>query len=217
MGHLQHRDGEWYFHASVRKVEADENDSEPDTEHRTVLGVDLGVNNIAVTSTGTFWSADSFNHWRREYEKRRASMQQCGTRHAHEAMQGVGRKEYGRFEIYLHRVANELLEEAVENGCSHIIFEDLTHIREDIPEARWQHIWAFRRLYEHVEYKATEHGVEAVQVESRNTSRRCSTCGFTTKANRPDQETFCCQQCGYENHADYNAVVGLHPTGSKVT
>ena len=31
-----------------------------------VLGVDLGVENIAVTSTGVFWSADELNHWRAE-------------------------------------------------------------------------------------------------------------------------------------------------------
>lgn len=208
MGHLQHREGEWYFHASVRKVEADENDPVPDTEHRTVLGVDLGVNNIAVTSTGTFWSADAFNHWRREYEKRRGSLQQRGTRAAHENIQSVGRKEYGRFEIYLHSVANELLEEAGKYGCSHVIFEDLTHIRESIPRARWQHVWAFRRLYEYVEYKAAEYGVEAVQVESWNTSRRCSTCGFTHEDNR-HCEDFECLKCGYENHADYNAAKNI--------
>lgn len=79
-------------------------DADPDTEHRTVLGVDLGVNNIAVTSTGTLWAADAFNHWRRECETRRGSLQQTGTRAAREAIDGVGRKEYGRSKICLHGV-----------------------------------------------------------------------------------------------------------------
>jgi len=206
MANLQRRDGEWFLHASMRKVEAD--DPEPDTEHRTVLGVDLGVNNIAVASTGTFWSADEFNHWRREYEKCRSSLQQHGTRAAHEAIEGVGRKEYGRFEIYLHGVANELIEEAVEYGCSHIVFEDLTHIRENIPKATWQHVWAFRRLFQYVEYKATEHGVGAVQVPPNHTSQRCSTCGCTHEDNR-DGEHFECLKCGYQNHADYNAAKNI--------
>ncbi|NUC74501.1 transposase [Haloterrigena sp. SYSU A558-1] len=160
MAHLQYRNGDWYLHASMRNVEADEESPESESKHRTVLGVDLGVNNLAVASTGRFWSADEFNHWRREYEKRRASLQQCGSRHAHENIESVGRKEYGRFEIHLHTVANELIEEAVENDCSHIVFEDLTHIREKIPEA--------------------------------NDDNRSG-------------ESFECQQCGYENHADYNA------------
>ena len=211
MAHLQYRDDDWYLHASMRKVETDnEESSESNPKHSTVLGVDLGVNNLAVTSTGTFWSAAEFNHWRREYENRRSDLQACGSRHAHENIQAVGRKETGRFEIYLHSVVNELIEEAVEHDCSLIVFEDLTHIREDIPEATWQHVWAFRRLYEYVEYKAEEHGVETVQVDPRNTSKRCSTCGFTHPDNRHGEE-FACQQCGYENHADYNAAknVGL--------
>ncbi|MDS0294946.1 RNA-guided endonuclease InsQ/TnpB family protein [Halogeometricum luteum] len=203
MGHLQHRDGDWYLHASMRKVEADET-PDPDTKHRTVLGVDLGVNNIAVASTGRFWSADEFNHWRREYEKRRGSLQQCGSRHAHENVQSIGRKEDGRFEQDLHTIANELLEEAIEYGCSHIVFEDLTHIRENIPDATWQHVWAFRRLYEYVEYKAKEYGLSVEQVPPENTSKRCSTCGCTHDDNR-NGESFECQKCGYENHADYNA------------
>jgi IS605 OrfB family transposase len=204
MGHLQYRDGDWYLHASMRKVEADDENTDATTGHRTVLGVDLGVNNIAVASTGRFWSADEFNHWTREYETRRGSLQQCGSRHAHENIESVERTAEGRFTNDLHTIANELVAEAVENGCSHIVFEDLTYIRENIPEATWHHVWAFRRLYEYVEYKAPERGVTVVQADPENTSKRCSTCGFTTGENR-HQESFACQQCGYENHADYNA------------
>jgi transposase len=99
----------------MRNVEADEQTPESESKHRTVLGVDLGVNNLAVTSTGRFWSADEFNHWRWEYEKRRASLQECGSRHAHENIESVGQKEYGRFEIYLYTVANHLYSDKQKN------------------------------------------------------------------------------------------------------
>ena len=107
-----------------------------------------------------------------------------------------------------HRVANEIMADAVEHGCSHIVFEDLTDIRENVPQASWHHLWVFRRLYEYVAYKAREQGVEAVQVDPRNTSKRCSTCGFTHDANRHGEE-FACQDCGYQNHADYNAAKSI--------
>ncbi len=94
------------------------------------------------------------------------------------------------------------------------MFEDLTHIRENIPEATWQHVWAFRRLSEYVEYKAKEQDINVVHVDPRNTSKRCSTCGFTHDHNRHGED-FECQDCGYQNHADYNAVVRLRLTGSK--
>ena len=56
---LHRRDGEWYLHASMLKEDDETNTT---TGHRTVLGVDLGVNQLAVASTGRFWSADEFNH-----------------------------------------------------------------------------------------------------------------------------------------------------------
>jgi len=48
---------------------------------QTVLGIDLGVNSLAVSSTGTFWQGDDYDHWCREFEKRRGEMcQKCGYR-----------------------------------------------------------------------------------------------------------------------------------------
>ena len=77
---LHYMNGNWMLHIHCKR------DAEPDTseqatpENGTVLGVDLGVNNLAVTSTGTFRTSDEFNHWRKEYENRRGDLQECGTR-----------------------------------------------------------------------------------------------------------------------------------------
>jgi len=200
---LHRKHGEWQLHIHCKKEIESDTSNTATTENGTVLGVDLGVNNLAVTSTGTFWTGDEFDHWRREYEKRRGDLQECGTRWAHENMQAVGRKEEGRFKLTLHRIANELVAEARDYDCSVIAFEDLTDIR-DRTGASWGHKWAFNRLYEYVEYKAEEYGIDVEQVAPENTSRRCSTCGFTHPNNRED-ESFECLKCGYENHADYNA------------
>ncbi len=187
-----------------REVESDTPDQA--TKNGTVLGIDLGVTNLAVTSTGTFWTGDEFDHWRREYEKRRGGLQRCGTRWAHENSQSVGRKEEGRFKQTLHRISNELVAEA-RHGCTVIAFEDLTDIRERT-NASWGHKWAFNRLYEYVDYKAAEYGIAVEQVDPENTSRRCSHCGFTHPDNH-ESESFECQRCGYENHADYNAAKNI--------
>ena len=205
---LHNKDGKWFLHLRTKaEVESDTPEQGP-TEHSTVLGVDLGVNQLAVSSTGTFWSGHEFNHWRREYEKRRGSLQQCGSRHAHENIQSVGRKETGRFKLRLHRIANDIIEQAAENGCTVIAFEELTGIRDRLSGASWGHTWAFERLYEYVEYKAELHGIDVEQVDPESTSRRCSHCGFTHPDNR-DGEEFACQKCGYENHADYNAAKNI--------
>ena len=204
---LHYRRGDFYLHIRTKAdVAAPER-----PENGTVLGVDLGVENIAVTSTGVFWTADELNHWRTEYVERRKSLQECGTRYAHENVQAVGRTETGHFEQYLHRVANGLVREADKRGCTVIAFENLTGIRDRMANARKFHEWAFNRLYEYVSYKAEAWGIAVEQVPPKHTSQRCSSCGFTARENRPSQDSFCCQQCGYENHADYNAAknVGL--------
>lgn len=128
-------------------------------ENQTVLSVDLGVNSLAVASTGTFWQGDDYNHWFREFEKRRANLQQRGTQAAHNALLRLKKREDAWRTQYIHIVANELVTEAVVPDCDVIVFEDLTDIRESIPRATWHHIWVFRRLFECVEYKAPEYGL----------------------------------------------------------
>jgi IS605 OrfB family transposase len=204
---LHRKHGEWQLHIHCKKEMESDTPEQAITENGTVLGVDLGVNNLAVTSTGAFWTGDEFDHWRREYEKRRGDLQECGTRWAHENTQAVGRKEEGRFKLTLHRIANELVDEVRDHECSVIVFEDLTNIRERTG-ASWGHKWAFNRLYEYVEYKAAEYGIAVEQVDPENTSRRCSHCGFTHPDNR-ESASFECQKCGYENHADYNAAKNI--------
>jgi len=203
--HRQH--GEWQLHICCTADVESDTSTQATTENGTVLGVDLGVNQLAVTSTGHFWSGDEFEHWRREYENRRGDLQEHGTRWAHENIQSVGRTEEGRFTQILHRISNELVAEACDNGCTVIAFEDLTDIRERT-SASWGHKWAFNRLYKYVEYKAAAHGIEVAQVPPENTSRRCSECGFAHPDNR-EGESFVCLKCSYENHADYNAAKNI--------
>ncbi|WP_434530156.1 RNA-guided endonuclease InsQ/TnpB family protein (plasmid) [Haloarcula sp. NS06] len=204
---LHYRDGSWMLHIHCKTDVESDTSVQVTAENGTVLGVDLGVDNLAVTSTGTFWVGDEFDHWRREYEKRRGDLQEHGTRWAHKNIQSVGRKEEGRFKQTLHRISNDLVSEARKHGCSVIAFEELTDIRERTG-ASWGHKWAFDRLYEYVEYKAAEYGIDVTQIDPENTSRRCSECGFTHPDNR-DSEGFECLKCSYENHADYNAAKNI--------
>jgi hypothetical protein len=47
---------------------------------------------------------------------------------------------------------------------------------------------------------------KVVKVPAHHTSQECRVCGYTDKANRPNQATFRCQQCGHAEHADINAA-----------
>jgi IS605 OrfB family transposase len=146
-----HYDGEadeFYLHAAMER-ELDV--ARPGkAEHSKVLGVDCNVDDhIAVTSTGAFiGNADYLNHQRREFEKRRASLQQTGTRSAHLTVQCIGDR-FGRWSRdYLHQCSKEIVAEAKRHSCTHIAFEDLEQIRARISDGKKFQQWAFRELQE---------------------------------------------------------------------
>jgi len=205
---LHKRDGTYYLHVAVEK-EVEPPETDDSTENGVVLGVDLNVDGyLAVTSTGAFsGNADYLNHKREEYERRRGNLQQTGTRSAHLTIKSIGSR-FARWSAdYLHRVSKAIVQEAVENDCTAIAFENLKHIRERISNASKFQQWAFRELQRHAEYKAEEHGINVDDVAPAYTSQRCShgECGFTHEDNR-DGDEFECLKCGKELHADYNAA-----------
>jgi putative transposase len=206
--HYDSEADEFYLHAAMEQ-ELDAGSPEK-AEHSRVLGVDCNVDDhIAVTATGLFvGNADYLNHERREFEKRRASLQQTGTRSAHLTFHRIGDR-FGRWsEDYLHRVSKEIVAEARRHGCTHIAFEDLEQIRERISDGKKFQQWAFNELQRQVAYKADEYGIVVDTVEPQYTSRQCSTCGTTLEENREGQH-FECLDCSYSVNADYNAAKNI--------
>ncbi len=136
------------LHAAMeRKIDAD---SPEKAGHSRVPGVDCNVDDhIAVTSTGAFvGNAEQFNHQRREFEKRPASLQQTRTRGGHLPFHRIGDR-FGRWsDGYLHQCPQESVTEAHRHGCTHIAFEDLEQIRERLSDGEKCQQWAFRELQE---------------------------------------------------------------------
>jgi IS605 OrfB family transposase len=196
----------YYLHVSVKQ---EREDSSEGAESRAVLGVDRNVDGyLAVTSTGAFiGNADLLNHKRREYERRRARLQQQGTRSAHLTIESIGDTFANWSEDFLHRASKRLVQEAVSRGCSVLVFEELEQIRERISNASKFQQWAFRELKRQTTYKARAEGIAVKLVHPAYTSQRCShaDCGFTHEDNR-DGDEFTCQKCGKELHSDYNAA-----------
>ena len=206
--HYDSEADEFYPHAAMER-ELDVARPEK-AEHSRVLGVDCNVDDhIAVTSTGAFvGNADFLNHQRREFEKRRASLQQTGTRSAHLTFQRIGDKFGPWSEDYPHRCSKALVEDAQRHGCTHIAFEDLAQIRERISDDKKFQQWAFRELQEQTKHKAELAGIAVETVEPSYTSQQCSKCGTTLDENR-DGQYFECLDCSYTANADYNAAKNI--------
>jgi len=201
---LSKRDGEYYLHLGFRKNKPEKQvEQQGDDEDRTVLGVDLGIVNIATTSTAYFASGRELRHQHREFERIRGNLQQTGTQSAHRTIQQMSGRESRYLRDQLHQAANQILEEARTHDCEYIAFENLKHIRERAPPVKEFHQWAHRQLVDLVEYKAKAEGISVEFVDPKNTSRRCPECGHTSEGNRVRQAEFECESCGTTQNADY--------------
>ncbi|MFB6234043.1 MAG: RNA-guided endonuclease InsQ/TnpB family protein [Halopenitus sp.] len=204
---LTRRDGDYYLHLGFRKPQPEKQvEIQDDDEDRTVLGVDLGIVNIVTTSTAYFASGRELRHRHREFERIRGNLQETGTQSAHRTIQQMGGRESRYVRDVLHRVANDIIEEALEHDCEYIAFENLKHIRERAPPVKEFHQWAHRQLVDLVGYKADAEGICVEYVSPENTSRRCPECGHTSKGNRVTQSEFECGSCGATGNADYVAA-----------
>lgn len=65
------------------------------------------------------------------------------------------------------------------------------------------------RIPEQLAWAAGQRGMAAHTVRAAYSSQECPRCHFVDRANRPNQKTFKCVVCGYEDHADHKAAVTL--------
>lgn len=68
---------------------------------------------------------------------------------------------------------------------------------------------ALSQLGEFLHYKACLSGGQIIEVDPKNTSRRCSSCGHVAQENRESQAVFLCKACGYSDNADHNAAINI--------
>jgi IS605 OrfB family transposase len=212
---LQHRTGEsdlvtiggdWYLFATA----AIETPEPIDVDG--VLGVDLGMVNLATDSDGAQYSGAHIRQVRARRFQHRRRLQSANTRRARWRLRKLARKE-ARFQKDVnHQISKHLVAKA-KHARKALALEDLTGIRERTTvrraERRQRASWAFHQLRQFVAYKARHAGVPVCVVDPRNTSRTCSACGHCDKANRKTQDRFLCVACGYQANADVNAAVNI--------
>ena len=174
-----------------------------------VLGVDLGIVNLATDSDGRAHTGAAVEVTRQRLSNRRKGLQHCGSKAAKRRLRKLSGKQQ-RFQKHEnHCISKAIVMEAQRSGRG-IGLEDLKHIRTRV-KARRSHRarlgnWAFAQLQGFVAYKAKRLGVPVLFVDPRHTSQGCSCCGAIDKKNRPDQATFSCTACGHAENADVNAA-----------
>ena len=209
-------DGNYYLSVAVKFP-----DPPPADTSGGVLGVDMGIVELATDSEGESYSGAVVKAVRRAVREHRRQVQKKRSRSAFKRLQKISRRASRFSRDVNHCISKSLVRKALSLRKA-LALEDLSGIRERANgfnkkfnrEMRWQmgH-WTFADLAAKISYKAAAVGLPVVLVDPRNTSRTCSGCGHCDKANRKSQASFECLSCGLCVNADFNASRNIEARG----
>lgn len=203
-----------------------------------VVGIDMGVADLAITSDGkkypTFnakWVENQSVKWQSKFNKRKhralVKVRQWNHNHkltkrelddyqnwqrAKQIKAKYQAKIANKRKDYLQKITTELVK-----NYDVIVIEDLRtknllhnhHLAKSISNASW---YQFRTM---LEYKCDWYGKQLVVVSPNNTSRVCSKCGYNSGPKPLDIRAWTCPKCGTHHDRDINASVNILNRGLK--
>ncbi|HLC19314.1 MAG TPA: transposase [Candidatus Nanoarchaeia archaeon] len=175
-----------------------------------VLGIDLGINNLAVTSDGRFYNSAKVKQVKRKFKYLRSELQSKGTRSAKRLLRKLSGRETRWIAWINHNISKDIVSHF--NG-NKIVMENLKGIRK---ANRWRKMnywisnWSFYQLQSFIKYKAERKGIEVIRVKPNYTSQICHKCG---QLGSRLSGCFSCSHCRFSSYsADLNAARNLaHP------
>ena len=184
-------------------------DAKDSTKHK-VLGIDLGVNNLAVTSDFQFYNSSKVKQIKRRFKYLRSVLQAKGTQSAKRLLKKISGREQRFMAWTNHNISKNIISNFDGNK---IVMENLKGIRKQRRGKRMNTMlsnWSFYQLQKFIQYKAERQGIEVVRVKPFMTSQICHKCG---QVGSRLFGCFSCSHCGLINYsADLNAARNLaHP------
>jgi IS605 OrfB family transposase len=187
-----------------------------------IRAADVGISNFISDNTdqryGTF-RGDLAQHHQQDRAKRqrkaqlRACLEKKGLEKLPSTSSATGQRLARRVRQEINRAVNLFLDE-----CKHsIICLEALSVSTMHFKARRMNAYLYASNLAHIPkqiaWGAAKRGIPVVYVNPAYSSQACPHCQFTARANRPMQQTFCCQVCGYTAHAD---LVGARNLASRV-
>lgn len=183
-----------------------------------VIGVDRGINNIAVITDGkavSFFGGGKLKHIRQRYQKTKACLQRKKAKKSTRSIRRVLKRQSGKQARFTkntnHQVSKGIIEFAKKTGNPTIAIEDLKGIRNNRLRKKQRkelNQWPFYQLAELIRYKAETYGFEVIEVDPKYTSQGCSRCGHVNKNNRK-RHNFLCKACNFSLNSDANAAKNI--------
>ena len=170
----------------------------------SLLGVDLGENVLAATSSGKLFGGGKIRHERDQHLAKRQRLQSNGSQSAKQLLKKISGKEARRMRQVNHEVSKQIVEEAVRLNAG-IVLEDLKNIRKRMRLKKRMrtrlHRWSFSQLRMMIQYKAEARGLSVRYVHPAYSSQTCSQCDCLGARRK---HLFVCS-CGNQQHSDLNA------------
>ena len=185
------------------------------------VGVDRNLDNVTTASTdGTVKTFDlsKATGIKSTYRFVKGRLKRNDTRIRARVFSKYGEKQRNRVQPLLHNVSKRIVEDAKTRQHG-IVMERLTGIRRLYRRGNRQsrsyrarmNSWSFGELQRQIEYKARWEGVKVIYVPARDTSKRCSICGYKTLEST--QRRLWCPHCGAILDRDENAARNIAAGG----
>jgi Putative transposase DNA-binding domain len=183
-----------------------------------VVGIDVGIANFVTTSTGKHYGTFSGKlreRQKRDREKRRrkAKLRECLQKKGVQKLPSTRSRGGQRLLRHVRQEINRAVNQCfTEHPDAQFAYEQLS-VATMKHKARAMNAYMrasnLAHIPEHIAWRAAKQGVSATKVKSAYSSQECSACHYTEEKNRPGQQTFCCQVCHLQMHADLNAAINV--------
>src|SRR2546422_3725602 len=185
------------------------------------VGIDLNLDNVTTASIDKMvWRYDlsKVTQTKSTYRYVKSRFQRNDARIRTRIFSKCGERQRNRVQPLLHNVSKRIVENAKTKRYG-IVMERLTGIRRLYRKGNGQsrnyrarmNSWSYGELQRQIEYKARWEGVKVIYVPARNTSKRCSICGYKTLEST--QRQLWCPKCGTILDRDETAARNLAAGG----
>jgi len=161
----------------------------------SALGIDVGQNSILTCSSGQAINEDFHGHSYKSICQKLSKKKK-------------GSKGFARAEKHRSNYMGWALNQLDLTGIKEVRRERIKGLRVGKYTSRLLSHWNYGELFERLDRKLMESGVQITLVSPTYTSQRCSQCGWVRKSNRKGL-LFKCSSCGFAANADLNGAINI--------
>ena len=164
-------------------------------ESGIILGIDIGQKTTLSCSNGQLIGKDNHNH---DYSSICQKL----------SKKKKGSKAFIKTEKHRTNYINWSVNQLNLTGVKQVNRENIVGLRKGKNASRMMKHWNYAELFDKLDAKLSDAGVQINKVSPTYTSQRCSKCGWVRKGNRK-AKWFKCDKCGFTADADLNASTNL--------